>query len=65
MSTENTSTLPEWSHDSPQVLLSIDAGWQDCESGLVSPLVEVEAMVPLWISKYSSRTKGSASSTKS
>ncbi len=59
MSAENTPTLPEWSHDSTQVLLAIDAGWQDCESGLVSPLAEVEAMVPLWISRYSSRTKPS------
>ena len=60
MSVENTPTLPEWSHDSAQVLMAIDAGWQDCESGLVSPLAEVEAMVPLWISRYSSRTKPSA-----
>lgn len=59
MAAESSQTLPEWSHDSTQVLLAVDAGWQDCESGLVSPLAEVEAMVPLWISKYSSRTKQS------
>jgi predicted transcriptional regulator len=59
MSAENTPTLPEWSHDSTQVLVAIDAGWQDCESGLVSPMAEVEAMVSLWISKFSSRTKPS------
>jgi predicted transcriptional regulator len=59
MPAENTPTLPEWSHDSTQVLVAIDAGWQDCESGLVSPMAEVEAMVSLWISKYSSRTKPS------
>lgn len=60
MAAESTPTLPEWSNDSSQVLLAIDAGWQDCESGLLTSLSEVESMLPLWISKYSSRTRPSA-----
>jgi len=59
MSAEQTPVIPDWSYEAKPVLLAIDAGWHDCESGFVSPLAEVESMVPLWISKYSSRTKPS------
>jgi hypothetical protein len=57
MPAEPTPVIPEWSYDDKPVLLAVDAGWQDCDSGLVSPLAEVESMVHLWISKYSSPTK--------
>ena len=40
-----------------ETLAAIDRGIRDADAGRVTPVEEVEKMLPQWISKFSSPTK--------
>ncbi len=40
-----------------ETLAAIDRGIRDADAGRLTPLEEVEKMLPQWISKFSSQTK--------
>jgi predicted transcriptional regulator len=40
-----------------ETLAAIDRGIRDADAGRLTPLEEVEKMLPEWISKFSSQTK--------
>ena len=49
--------LPLNEEEDDETLAAIDKGIRDVEAGRVTPIEEVEKMLPQWISKFSSPTK--------
>ena len=52
-----TKPVPLIVEEDDETLAAIDRGARDADEGRLTPIDEVEKMLPKWISKFSSPTK--------
>jgi len=52
-----TKPVPLIVEEDDETLAAIDRGARDADEGRLTPIEEVEKMLPKWISKFSSPTK--------